>query len=473
MAGAGGGKSFTCLTKNLDGIDDPNFRCTIFRRTQPELKRQGGLIDESKAIYKYDFDGEYKSQAMTWEFPSGAKISFAAINSDDDLGGWQGSQLVRVLIDEAADRWTEKQVLFLLSRIRSAHCKVKSQMILTANPDINSFLRQWVDFCLDEEGVPLPGTEHHIRWMVTLDNQVYWADSPEECYELHGKPRGLINAYGMSESEILAQPDATKLFMPKSFRFIPTGVMDNPYLLPPRNMSYLASLLAQPYVNQLRFLKGSWTAREAGSGYFLRDWVQYVDKVPDDVVSRVRSWDFAGSEKTVSNKNPDATVGVKMSRDRFGVYYIEDVVRIWERTDKVLKTVVDTALADGIDDCQVTIPRDPAAAGMAANAFYVRTLAEHGIAARSCVTSGHKSKLNRFKPFAAIAESGAVRIVNRNAPWVEPFLLELENFDGESKTLKDDQVDATSDAFNTISEMVVLPAFSLPALEQSSPIPTL
>ena len=121
--GAGGGKSFTCLTKNLDGLDDPHFRCTIFRRYYPELKRQGGLIDESKSVYK-DFSGTYKSQAMEWNFPSGSKVSFSAIATDDDLYSWQGSQLVRALIDEAADKWTEKQVLFLLSRLRSAKSKI-------------------------------------------------------------------------------------------------------------------------------------------------------------------------------------------------------------------------------------------------------------------------------------------------------------------------------------------------------------
>lgn len=469
--GAGGGKSFTCLTKNLDGIKDKHFRCTIFRRTQPELKRQGGLVDESKAVYT-DFKGIYKSQSMTWDFPSGAKISFAAIGSDDDLGGWQGSQLVRALIDEAGDKWTEKQVLFLLSRIRSAHCKVNAQMILTANPDINSFLRQWVDYCLDEEGVPLPGTEHRIRWMFVADNQVYWADSPEECFELYGKPRGMIYARGMPEEDI-QKYDPTSLFIPKSFRFIPTGVMDNPYLLPPRNNSYLANLLAQPYVNQLKFLKGSWTAKEAGSGYFLRQWVQYVDYPPAVVTGRVRSWDFAASEVSTSNKYPDATAGVKMSRDKYGLYYVEDVVRIFERTDKVLKTVVQVAEDDGKDRCQVTVPRDPGAAGLTANAFYVRTLAENGVSVRSCVVSGHNGKLNRFKPLAAIAESGALRIVNKNALWVEPFLLELESFDGESRTLKDDQVDAASDAFVTLARQVTLPPFRIPVLEQNSPIPAI
>lgn len=470
--GAGGGKSFTCLTKNLDGVDDPFFRCTIFRRTQPELKRQGGLIDESKAVYR-EFGGDYKTQAMRWDFPSGSQVSFSAIASDDDLGSWQGSQLVRALIDEAADKWTEKQVLFLLSRLRSAHSKIHPQLILTCNPDINSFLKSWVDFSLNPEtGVPVEGTENRVRWFIVIDNKAHWADSPEECYEMYGKPRGMIYAHGMTEEDMLKYSGAERLrlCMPKSFRFIPTGVFDNPYLLPPRNTSYLANLLAQPYVNQLKYLHGSWTAKEAGSGYFKREWVPIVDYPPTNPISRVRSWDFAASEVSVSNPNPDWTAGVKMSRDKFGIYYIEDVNRFRSRTDKVLKTVAEVALADGLDECQVTIPKDPGAAGNTANAFYIRTLAEVGVAAKSCTVSGHSGKITRFKPFAALAESGSVRLVKGD--WNEAFLMELEAFDG-SRNIKDDQCDAVSDAFATLSRQLQLPTFAVPTLEQASPIPKL
>lgn len=468
--GAGGGKSFTCLTKNLDGLNDPHFRCTIFRRTYPELKRQGGLIDESKSVYN-DFSGVYKSQAMQWVFPSGAQVSFSAIATDDDLGSWQGSQLVRALIDEAADKWTEKQVLFLLSRLRSAHSKVHPQLILTANPDINSFLKDWVEFCLDPvTGVPVAGTEHRVRWFIVIDNKAHWADTPEECYKLHGEPRGMIYAHQMTEAEMLqlSAEERLRLCMPKSFRFIPTGVFDNPYLLPPKNTSYLANLLAQPYVNQLKYLHGSWTAKEAGSGYFKREWVPIVDHPPVNPMGRVRSWDFAASEASVSNPNPDWTAGVKMSRDKMGIYYIEHVERFQARTDKVLKTVIEVGHNDGVEDCQVTIPKDPGAAGLTANSFYIKTLAEHGIAAKSITVSGHSSKVTRFKPFAALAESGSVRLVKGD--WNEAFLLELEQFDG-SRNQKDDQCDAVSDAFATLSKQVQLPTFSLPNLDRPSPIP--
>lgn len=469
--GAGGGKSRICLTKNLDGIDDPHFRCTIFRRTRPELLRQGGLVDESRSVYN-DFGGDFKSQAMIWRFPSGASIAFSAIASDEDLGSWQGSQLVRALIDEAADKWTEKQVLFLLSRLRSAHSKIHPQLILTCNPDINSFLKGWVDFCLDEHtGVPVAGTENRIRWMATIDNKVYWADTPEESFELYGKPRGMIYAKGMSEANIKKHPPE-KLFIPKSFRFIPTGVFDNPYLLPPKNDSYLANLLSQPYVNQLKFLHGSWTAKESGSMYFNREWVQIVDHPPVNPHSRIRAWDFAASEETNST-DPDYSCGVKMSRDKFGIYYIEDVERFRHTTDKVLKKVIEIARADGINETNVCIPIDPGAAGKTASQYYIKVLAENQIAAKTKQTTGHASKLTRFKPLCALAESGSLRIVKGD--WNDAFFLELENFTGErsSQKMKDDQVDAASDAFAVLARQVELPTFVLPTLTKPSLVPTL
>jgi predicted phage terminase large subunit-like protein len=471
--GAGGGKSAGCLIKNLDGINDPHFRCTIFRRTAPELKRQGGLIDESQAIYR-DFaptgpNTGWKSQAMVWKFPSGATIAFSAIAGDDDLGSWQGSQLTRALIDEVCDKWTEKQVLFLLSRLRSAHSKVNPQLIMTANPDINSFMKSWVDYSLDPEtGVPVAGTEHRIRWLVTIENQVYWADSPEESFELYGKPRGMVYARGMSEDEI-KKHHPSKLFIPKSFRFIPTGVFDNPYLLPPKNNSYLANLLSQPYVNQLKFLHGSWVAKENGAGHFKREWVKIVEHPPVIVSQRVRSYDLASSEPTTSNKNVDYTAGVKMSRDKAGIYTIEDVVRFQKLPHGVLEEICRTADNDGIEDTVVTIPRDPGAGGKTSNMFTVKMLSEKGITVRSITTSGHSSKLHRFGPFSAMAEAGLVRVVKGD--WNEAFFLELENFLPNNRNQKDDQVDATSDAFNTLCRETLLPTFALPDMSQASIIP--
>jgi predicted phage terminase large subunit-like protein len=471
---AGGGKSASVLMKNLDGIHDKNFRCSILRRYEPELKKLGGLIDESKNVYSFFTKEPYKTQNKQWIFPSGAMIAFGAISCDDDLRSWQGSQLTRICVDEVCTGWTEKQILFLQSRLRTVGSDIHPQLLLTGNPEFSSFMKEWVDFCLDPDtGVPVSGTENRIRWFYVEDNKAKWADSPEECYELYGKPKGMIYAHKMSEDEMnkLSVHDRTRLFMPKSFRFIPTGVFDNKYLLPPLNNSYLPSLLSQPYVNQLVFLHGSWTAREQGSSFFDRSWVEIVDFAPPDAV-RARAWDFASEEKTKSN-NPDFTAGVKMSRDKLGFYYIEDVVRFQASVDKVLKKVAEIAEDDG-DKTTTIIPTDPAAAGKAASFFFKKVLAEAGIYVKTAPTVSGKSKLTRFLPFCSLAESGFVKVVRGD--WNEEYFCELERFSADlriQKHSKDDQLDATSDVFNYLVRNQDVPNFSLPNLTQPSPIPTL
>ena len=50
-------------------------------------------------------------------------------------------------------------IILLLSRMRTAGSNIHPQLVMTANPDRNSFLYEWVKFCLDENGVPKEGTE--------------------------------------------------------------------------------------------------------------------------------------------------------------------------------------------------------------------------------------------------------------------------------------------------------------------------
>jgi predicted phage terminase large subunit-like protein len=318
-----------------------------------------------------------------------------------------------------------------------------------------------VQFSLDAEGVPLPGTENRKRWFVNIGGKMYWGDSVEELWETAKAANDWLNR----------DPSKGKInFAPLSFKFIPLTIYDNPILLK-NNPGYLSNLLGQVRVNQLRYLHGSWTARPEGAGFFRREWVKKIQRHELPANRQiVRSWDLAASVPSETAPNPDWTAGVKLSRDKFGTYYIEDCYRFQKLTDSVLREIVKTAYDDGLDECQVTIPRDSGAGGKTANAFFIRTLAEEGIAAKSVVMSGHTGKISRFLPFCSLAESGQVRIVE--GPWNEEYLVELEHFDGD-RNKKDDQVDATSDAFNTLSKQLQLPVFSIPSLEQKSPVPAL
>jgi predicted phage terminase large subunit-like protein len=450
--GAGGGKSRTCLIKALKFVQNPAARVLIVRQSFPMLKLPGGLIDESKQIYPY-FKAEFNIQDTRWVFPNGAEIKFSALPSD--VQEWQGLQASHILVDEAAE-FSAEDIIFLLSRLRCNGYTGHKSLTMTCNPSRASFLFDWVAYSLDEvTGVPLPGTEFRQRWMIRLNGVFYWADSREELWEKCGKPNGLVDS------------GANPTFLPTTFKFIPLTIYDNPILLR-NNPEYLSNLLSQSRVNQLRYLHGSWTAQPDGVGYFRRDWVREVDYPPANPVARVRAWDLAATEKSEVNPDPDWTVGVKISRDREGVYYIEDVTRFRALADGVIRTVAQTALSDGIEECQVVIPRDPGAAGLAAHQFHVSRLVDYGISPRSVPVTGHSSKLSRFKPFCAMAEAGLIRVVK--GEWNEAWYAELETFVG-NRVGHDDQVDATADACNTLSRQLQLPDVVIPSMTGAIAIP--
>ena len=434
--------------KALKYVQDPAARVLIVRESYPTLKLAGGLVDESKGIYPH-FGAIFKIQPLEWVFPNGATIKFMAL--PDNLAQLQGLQASNILVDEAAG-FTQESIFFLLSRLRSAKYKGHLNLVMTVNPDAQSFLMPWIDYCLDPEtGIPKEGTEDITRWFVNLNGKVLWGNSVKELYEKYGAGYTL----GMD-------------FTPTSFRFIPLTVYDNPILLK-QNPGYLANLLAQPRVNQQRFLHGSWTARPEGSSYFDRSWVEIVDHPPINPMASCRSWDLAASVPSEVNKDPDYTAGVKISRDKNGIYYVEDVVRFRKTPDLVLKEIAKVGKEDG-PDIKVTIPVDPAASGKIAAMFNVRTLAENGVAVKTIKTSGHTTKVNSFLPFCSLAESGGIKIVRGD--WNDDYLTELEFFTGGRKG-HDDQVDATASSFNTLCKQIVMPTFSVPTLEQSSPIPRL
>lgn len=449
----GGGKTHICLTKFLKYLQDPDARIIVLRQTQPQLKLPGAIVDASQRIYPL-FGGIYKTQQMRWVFPSGAMIQFAAIDSLKALEGFKGSEFTHVLIDEAAD-WPEDYVTFLMSRIRSSRFKGKMQMVLSCNPDNASFLYKWVEWCLDEEGVPKKGTENKVRWCVSLAGQTYWGDSQEELYERYG--------YGKTIG---------KDFICRSVKFVPCGIYDNKVLLE-NQPEYLANLLAQNRVNQLRFLHGSWTAKAGGTGYFKREWVKIVDSPPDEreVVQKIRGMDLASSpepDATSSNKNPDFSAGTLVSRDKFGHYYIEHVEKYRKSSGDVVQQIIKTANIDGLQ-WPVGIPRDSGAGGVSYFQYLTRVLTENGITTKMDKVSGHAGKLQRFLPFASMCEAGNVSVVRGD--WNEMFFDELEAFEGGRQRAKDDVVDATSTAFNLIAKQMHMPTFTLPDLSRPSGLP--
>lgn len=448
--GAGGGKTYLALLKALKYCQDPAAKVLIVRLSYPAIKAIGGLVDESQYIYP-QFGAEWRVQPLEWRFPNGALIKFCAMPTNrKEVQGWQATNII---IDEGAEFQLE-DILALKERLRGARYKGKLSITITCNPDRNSWLFPFVEYCLDEYGVPKPKTEDITRQFIVREGKVLWGDSVDELYEKHGM--------GLNRD-----PEKGKVtYRPTSFRFIPMDIYSNPVLLK-NNPDYLANLLSGTRVSQLRFLHGSWTAVPEGSSVFNRNWIKFVDHAPVNPLQKVRSWDLAHSVPSESYPNPDYTAGVLMSRTKLGEYCIEHVVRDRKLTDGVVKMIIDTSQSYDGTDIQVTIPRDNGG-GKAASTFFLRSFAEAGMNVRGIPITGHSSKMQRFLPFCTLAESGCVTMVRGS--WNEDFLTELEYFDG-TRNVKDDQVDACADAFNILAKQTTMPSFHIPDMSMASPIP--
>lgn len=169
-------------------------------------------------------------------------------------------------------------------------------------------------------------------------------------------------------------------------------------------------------------------------GMFKRSWFNIVRAIPAGT-KFVRGWDFASTEG-----GGDWTAGVKIGRQKDGRFIIANVARDQLSPAGVEKLLVNTASQDNYTT-HVSIPQDPGQAGKSQIAYLTAALA--GYIVKSSTESGDKEV--RASPFSAQAEVGNVDILE--GEWNETYLDELCVFPNGKW---DDQVDATSRAFNEL-----------------------
>ena len=82
------GKSFIALLHPLKHAQDKHFRGVIFRKTNAELKAQGGMWENAVEIYSKVFGLEnlrIQQNELKITFPSGATLKFSYLENDADL----------------------------------------------------------------------------------------------------------------------------------------------------------------------------------------------------------------------------------------------------------------------------------------------------------------------------------------------------------------------------------------------------
>ncbi|MBM4089563.1 MAG: hypothetical protein FJ276_09060 [Planctomycetes bacterium] len=227
---------------------------------------------------------------------------------------------------------------------------------------------------------------------------------------------------------------------------------DNPFLPP----EFFGNIRAH-YSRQLaeQELEGEFVDIEGLM--FRRSWFELVNEVPRDA-QRVRYWDRAATAGAGSY-----SAGVLMARDRRGVYYIEDVVRgQWSAHERnqMMQLTAELDAKQFNNEVVMYVEQEGGSGGkevaqqalvqFARHPVYIDHVTGVRVRRHERLTLPGRAKIVRAQPLAAQAEAGNVKL--KRGKWNMEFLEELCAF---PEYQNDDQVDATSGAFNKVSGLTM------------------
>jgi phage terminase large subunit-like protein len=467
---AGSAKSFTLLMRMLRYMEDPYFDAIYFRRNTTQIKGQGGLWENAKDLYM-DFGAKCVDSKLEAKFPSGAKAKFHHLEYEKTKLEHQGLAYSAILFDELT-HFTETQFSYLLSRLRSKS-EVSSFVMASMNPEADSWVLKWVMPFLDEDGYFNEEMAGKLLYFVTVEGQPVFAESREELNE---KFPHLVYVYNRNTKEKVYVP-------PKSFTFLGSTIFDNQILID-QNPNYLAELQSLPEVERARLLHGNWFARAEGSGYFDRNDLNKLDKVPEGIT--VRAWDKASSEPSEKEMFPDFTASIKMIKMQDGTFTIvgdfcpsnEEKGGLYKGRFRKKPAQRDAIILqqcswDG-KECKVILPVDVGAAGNTEYQSSARQLIIEGFIVKADPMPTNKSKVIKYSPFSSACGAGLINIVESSFPdrqTLEMFYKENEAFSEERSTRqrKDDWPDTCATAFNYLAKEENIPTFVLPEFKKVNP----
>jgi len=177
-----------------------------------------------------------------------------------------------------------------------------------------------------------------------------------------------------------------------------------------------------------------------GGNLFKVNKVNVIPAVPQGT-RWIRGWDF-GASVPEPGKDPDYTAGVRLGKTPEGRFVIAHALRDRCGPEDVEKMLKNTARMDG-RGVKIDLPQDPGQAGKSQVLSFTKLLAGYSVV--SSPESG--DKITRAEPLAAQVNVGNVDIVE--GEWNQAYLDEMRMFPSGKH---DDQVDASSRAFNRLVE---------------------
>jgi len=83
----------------------------------------------------------------------------------------QGSGLTFIGLDEI-QQLDESNVIYMLQDYDLQLLIIKKQIQATGNPDYDAFIRHWVEFALDERGIPIRKDYYPLRYFLQVGENI-------------------------------------------------------------------------------------------------------------------------------------------------------------------------------------------------------------------------------------------------------------------------------------------------------------
>lgn len=416
---AGGGKSDALLMAALQYVDVPGYSALILRRTWADLTLPGAIMDRAND-WLAGTPAQKRDGGRYWIFPSGARLQFGYLQRENDRLRYQSAEFQFIAFDELTQWPHESTYNYLFSRLRQPSIEC-----VTCHVPLNRFQVGRAVRYAHEPGhpcpKPTPDSKVVAQYKASADGMT--------IFEVPLRMRAGTNPGGPGMNWVKGRFVDPATRVPDAY-FVRSLLQDNPSL---NQKSYREQLARLSPVDRERLLNGDWDVVESGD-VFDRTNFKPVQHTPADGVYWCRFWDLAAT-----SGGGDWTVGALCCVRKDNTFHIEHVVRIQGNPNQVQNLIRQTADNDG-RGVHIRMEQEPGSSGKTVIDHYYRNVLA-GYNFSGVPSTG--DKVTRATGLASYVAGGYVTY--KVGRWNNDLLDEMQLFPVGSH---DDQVDATSGAFN-------------------------
>lgn len=388
------------------------------------------MWDEANALY-HPLKPDINRGKLTFDFRWDSRISFNGLQHDASVRRYDGAQFALFSPDQL-EEFSQNQFFYMGTRVRSKS-GVRPYIRATCNPEPDSWLAEFLDWWIGEDGYIIPERCGIIRYFVRDGEDIIWSDDP---ITLAKKYPGKFS---------------------RSVTFILSTVYDNKELLRV-DPEYIARLQMQHPLVYMRLhgegvgkenRGGNWKMRAGAGILFNASWFGQADYIPPyGVATDVLYWDTAATEKDADTKNeqPSATayIWLRQHRDDFIVMDCGEFYEFATIEDTIMNKTREIA-ENMHGQLHVRWEREPASAAKREANRWSKMMREFTLSARGIPS--RTDKVKRALPAANAAHKG--HILFRPAPWNQYLANYLHNMPKEPNDL----MDALSGAYNSFNTL--------------------